>query len=80
MERCHGFGAAIVTGDDLLEGVEQEILPLWVRLDLRQDEWKVLLQVASTDTPCKKRRNSEPLFHAQDIERSVDPRPTFNTI
>ena len=34
VESCHGLSAAIVTGDDLLEGVEKEVLSLWIGLDL----------------------------------------------
>lgn len=52
VERCHGLSVAIVTGDDLLEGVKEEVLSLWIGLNLREDERKVLLKVASTHTSC----------------------------
>ena len=42
-----------MAGDDLLEGVQQQVLPLGVGLDLRQDEGKILLQIARAHASCR---------------------------
>ena len=34
VECCYSLGATIVTSDDLFEGVKQEVLSLWVGLNL----------------------------------------------
>ena len=52
LQHSHCLWSAIVTSDDLLQRVEQQILPLGVGLDLRQNEGEILLQVAGTDTTC----------------------------
>ena len=42
-----------MASDDLLEGVEEEILPLGVLVNLREDEGKIALEISSTHTPWK---------------------------
>ena len=40
-----------MAGDDFFQGVKQQILSLWVGLDLREDELEVL-EIAGTHTSC----------------------------
>ena len=47
-----GLGGAVVTGNDLLEGVKQQVLALGIGLDLRQHKRQVHLKVAGTHTTC----------------------------
>lgn len=53
LQGSHCLWGAIVTGDNLLERVQKQVLPLGIRLYLRQNERQVILQVTSTDAPCK---------------------------
>ena len=52
LECGDGLGRDVVAGDDLLEGVKEEVLPLGVGLDLREDEGEVAMEVAGTYTTC----------------------------
>ena len=51
-----------MAGDDLLEGVQEEILPLGVLVDLREDEGEVALEVSSAHTPYMEVTQNEKLY------------------
>ena len=52
LECGDGFGCDVVAGDDLLEGVQEEVLPLRVGLNLGEDEGKISMEVTGTYTAC----------------------------
>ena len=56
-----------MTSDDFLQRVEKKVLSLRVSLDLGENEGKVLLQIASTDTACKARH----ITHSQEQHHIV---------
>ncbi len=50
LQSGHGLGGAIVACDDLLQGMQQQVLPFRVPLNLGEDKWQVHLKVAGTHT------------------------------
>ena len=74
--RCkdsHGLRGNVVAGDDLLEGVQEEILPFGVLVDLREDEGEVALEVSSAHTPYMEVTQNEKIkLHCQN--RHLQPK------
>ena len=62
-----------MAGDDLLEGVQEEILPFGVLVDLREDEGEVALEVSSAHTPYMEVTQNEKIkLHCQN--RHLQPK------
>ena len=54
-----------MASDDLLEGVEEKVLPLGVLVDLRENEGKIALEISSTHAPCSKEHQCDMILVPQ---------------